>query len=53
MVPQREDGSAVIDDAGQGELEDDGLLQQEDTLIDRGVDDALDEGYSPPGSRWV
>jgi hypothetical protein len=25
-------------------------LQPEDTLIDRGVDDKLDEGYSPPGS---
>ena len=23
-------------------------LQQEDTLIERGIDDALDEGYSPP-----
>ncbi|MBB3036720.1 DUF5709 domain-containing protein [Hoyosella altamirensis] len=23
-------------------------LQPEDSLIDRGVDDALDEGYSPP-----
>jgi Family of unknown function (DUF5709) len=26
-------------------------LPQEDTLIDRGVDDLLDEGYSPP-ERW-
>src|SRR5512141_2033511 len=23
-------------------------LQQEDTLLDRGVDDVLDEGFSPP-----
>ena len=26
-------------------------LQPEDTLVDRGVDDVLDEGYSPP-ERW-
>jgi hypothetical protein len=26
----------------------DNQLQSEDTLIDRGVDDVLDEGYSPP-----
>ncbi len=26
-------------------------LQSEDTLVDRGVDDVLDEGYSPP-ERW-
>jgi hypothetical protein len=29
-------------------LEDDDQLQPEDTLIDRGVDDVLDEGFSPP-----
>lgn len=28
--------------------EDDGLPEPEDTLEDRGVDDVLDEGYSPP-----
>ncbi|WP_435127987.1 DUF5709 domain-containing protein [Actinacidiphila sp. bgisy144] len=28
--------------------EDDGLLEPEDTLEDRGVADVLDEGYSPP-----
>ncbi|MCW2691059.1 MAG: hypothetical protein JWR37_5949 [Mycobacterium sp.] len=28
--------------------EEDDQLQEEDTLIDRGVDDVLDEGYSPP-----
>jgi hypothetical protein len=27
-------------------------LTQEDTLIDRGVDDLLDEGYSPP-EKWM
>lgn len=29
-------------------LEDGDQLQQEDTLIDRGVDDVLDEGFSAP-----
>lgn len=33
------DGAYSIDDSDQ--------LQAEDTLIDRGVDDVLDEGYSP------
>ena len=26
-------------------------ISQEDTLVDRGVDDVLDEGYSPPERR--
>jgi len=34
--------------AGEYSPEDDNQLQPEDTLIDRGVDDALDEGFSPP-----
>jgi hypothetical protein len=34
--------------AGEYSMEDDNQLQPEDTLIDRGFDDALDEGYSPP-----
>jgi Family of unknown function (DUF5709) len=34
--------------AGEYSTEDDNQLQSEDTLIDRGVDDVLDEGYSPP-----
>ena len=33
---------------GEYSLDDDNQLQPEDTLIDRGVDDALDEGISPP-----
>jgi hypothetical protein len=37
--------------AGEYSLDDDDQLTQEDTLIDRGVDDLLDEGYSPP-DRW-
>ncbi len=34
--------------AGEYSAEDDNQLQPEDTLIDRGIDDTLDEGYSPP-----
>ncbi|CPR05185.1 hypothetical protein BN971_00533 [Mycobacterium bohemicum DSM 44277] len=40
---------------GEYSVDDDNQLQPEDTLIDRGIDDILDEGYSPPerpyGSR--
>lgn len=39
------DRSEVQDDAG--------LLDTEDTLDDRGVDQALDEGYSPPERPWA
>lgn len=34
--------------AGQYSADDDNQLQPADSLIDRGVDDVLDEGYSPP-----
>lgn len=34
--------------AGEYSTDDDNQLQPADTLIDRGVDDALDEGFSPP-----
>ncbi|MCV7151022.1 DUF5709 domain-containing protein [Mycolicibacterium pyrenivorans] len=34
--------------AGEYSVDDENQLQPEDTLIDRGVDDALEEGYSPP-----
>jgi hypothetical protein len=37
--------------AGEYSVDDDDQLTQEDTLIDRGVDDLLDEGYSPP-DKW-
>jgi hypothetical protein len=37
--------------AGGYSVDDDDQLTQEDTLLDRGVDDLLDEGYSPP-DRW-
>lgn len=33
---------------GSYSVDDDDQLQSEDTLVDRGLDDALDEGYSPP-----
>lgn len=34
--------------AGDINVDDETQLQPEDTLVDRGVDDVLDEGYSPP-----
>src|SRR5882757_3135169 len=37
--------------AGEYSTDDDDQLSQEDTLIDRGVDDLLDEGDSPP-DKW-
>jgi len=39
--------------AGEYSVEDDNQLQQEDTLIDRGVEDLLDEGYSPAESPYA
>jgi hypothetical protein len=32
-------------------IDDEDQLQPEDSLVDRGVDDALDEGFSPP-EKW-
>lgn len=32
-------------------VDDEDQLQSDDTLVDRGVDDTLDEGYSPP-EKW-
>ncbi|MCW2561154.1 MAG: hypothetical protein JWP55_5118 [Mycobacterium sp.] len=37
--------------AGLYSTDDDDQLPEEDTLVDRGVDDILDEGYSPP-EKW-
>lgn len=34
--------------AGEYGVDDENQLQPQDTLIERGVDDILDEGYSPP-----
>lgn len=39
------------EDYGGYSVDDEDQLQPEDTLNDRGVDDLLDEGYSPP-ERW-
>lgn len=39
---------AMDTSAGGYSVDEDDQLQQEDTLVDRGVDDVLDEGYSPP-----
>ena len=36
---------------GDYSVDDEDQLQPEDSLLDRGVDDALDEGYSPP-EKW-
>jgi len=36
---------------GDYSIDDEDQLQSDDTLVDRGVADALDEGYSPP-DRW-
>src|SRR5262245_41274186 len=33
---------------GDQPVDDEDQLQPEDTLVDRGVDDVLDEGFSPP-----
>jgi uncharacterized protein DUF5709 len=40
------------DAADEYSVDDDDQLTQEDALIDRGVDDLLDEGYTPP-DRWL
>ena len=39
------------EDYGSYSVDDEDQLQAEDTLNDRGVDDMLDEGYSPP-EKW-
>jgi hypothetical protein len=40
--------STGAESLGSYSLDDEDQLQPEDTLDDRGVDDLLDEGYSPP-----
>jgi len=37
-----------MSDSDDYSVDDDDQLTQEDALIDRGVDDLLDEGYEPP-----
>ena len=41
-------GSTPEGSDGEYSLDDDDQLQPEDTLVDRGIDDVLDEGFSPP-----
>lgn len=57
-----EGGDVDIDDQGRGDdvyqpdgsevQDDEGLLDQEDTLLGGGVTDPLDQGYSPPERPW-
>ncbi|MFW0794204.1 DUF5709 domain-containing protein [Gordonia sp. CPCC 205515] len=44
-------GSISEGSDGEYSLDPDDQLQPEDTLDDRGVDDVLDEGFSPPDHR--
>ncbi len=44
-------GSTPEGSDGEYSLDEDDQLQPEDTLVDRGVDDVLDEGFSPPDYR--
>lgn len=41
-------GEADREQYGEQSVDPENQLQREDTLDDRGVDDVLDEGYSPP-----
>lgn len=45
-MPTSENPGASV--PGEYSVDDEDQLQSEDTLIDRGQDDILDEGYSPP-----
>jgi len=38
---------------GEYSAEDENQLQPQDSLIDRGIDDVLDEGYSPPEQPYA
>ena len=44
-------GETGRENYGEYSVDDENQLQPEDTLVDRGLDDALDEGYSPP-EKW-
>lgn len=39
---------SFTDDTSTYSVDDEDQLQPEDTLVDRGLEDVLDEGYSPP-----
>jgi hypothetical protein len=49
--PRVPNGMTEIPDDNRDKSEELDQLQRDDTLVDRGVDDALDEGYSPP-EKW-
>jgi hypothetical protein len=42
-----------MDPENRSDEDDSGLLEPEDSLVDRGVGDVLDEGWSPPDRAWV
>jgi hypothetical protein len=46
-------GDEVYQPDGSEVQDDEGVLEPADTLIDRGLDQALDEGYSPPERPWA
>ncbi|MCI3242703.1 DUF5709 domain-containing protein [Streptomyces spinosisporus] len=46
-------GDDVYQPDGSELQEDSGLLDVEDTLVDDGVDDPLDRGWSPPERPWA
>lgn len=46
-------GDDVYQPDGSEIQEDSGLLDVEDTLVDDGVDDPLDRGWSPPDRPWA
>jgi len=46
-------GDEVYQPDGSEIQEDSGILDAEDTLIDDGVDDPLDRGWSPPDRPWA
>ncbi len=51
MITVNDIGSTPEGSDGEYSLDDDDQLQPEDTLDDRGIDDVLDEGFSPPDHR--
>ena len=48
MSTYEDDSESITDAYGSYSVDDEDQLQPEDTLVDRGTEDALDEGYSPP-----
>jgi hypothetical protein len=51
MTENNRETTGNAEDYGQYSVDDEDQLQPDDTLVDRGVDDALDEGYSAP-EKW-